>query len=143
MVRIKDLILSAAGASGVSYGRAAGLFANVLILMAVCALPLKAQQTQYVSLPYSCSFEVSESAETQEWTLNGAVTGLEEMWYIDSATYSDGGQALYVSDAGGLTTEFGLRKTVVVAYRKMVFHQGVYDFTFDWKCMAEKDNSGL
>ena len=73
MVRIKDLILSAAGASGVSYGRAAGLFANVLILMAVCALPLKAQQTQYVSLPYSCSFEVSESAETQEWTLNGAV----------------------------------------------------------------------
>ena len=143
MVRIKDLILPAAGASGVSYGRAAGLFANVLILMAVCALPLKAQQTQYVSLPYSCSFEVSESAETQEWTLNGAVTGLEEMWYIDSATYSDGGQALYVSDDGGLTTEFGLRKTVVVAYRKMVFHQGVYDFTFDWKCMAEKDNSGL
>lgn len=113
-----------------------------VVMLLFSATHLAAQQ--YIDLPYSCSFEVSESMEVGEWKLNGSTTGLSEKWYVDSATYSDGGRALYVSNDGGVTPEFGYgQKTIVVAYRKFTFGGGVYDFTFDWKNRANKDNSGL
>ena len=61
--------------------------------MIVCA------QNSTITLPYTCSFEASESGEISNWVLNAGTDGpnCNDQWMIGVLVYYDGRQSLYIS----------------------------------------------
>ena len=110
--------------------------AVMLIVGVACVAGVFAQAQ--ISIPYSYSFEDTETAENGEWVMDVAdVPGEEyDVWHRGSATFSDGQKSLYISHDGGVNPFYGRQKGIVVAYRRISMRQGTYILTFDWKNTA-------
>lgn len=116
--------------------------AVMLIVGVACVAGVFAQAQ--ISIPYSYSFEDTETTENGEWVMDVAdVPGEEyDVWHRGSATFSDGQKSLYISHDGGVNPFYGRQKGIVVAYRRISMRQGTYILTFDWKNNAA-GNSGM
>ncbi len=87
-------------------------------------------------LPYFTDFEAVENDD--RWIfLNGSSTNQNYFsWAIGSATStSEGSRALYLSNDGGLTSEYGstIVASYVFAYTTLAVPAGIYSFSFKWK----------
>ena len=81
--------------------------------MIVCA------QNSAITLPYTCSFEASESGEISNWVLNAGADGpnCNDQWMIGELEHNDGKQSLYISCDSGLTSTYGSKKNLVVKFQ--------------------------
>ena len=103
-------------------------------------------QNALVTLPYTFSFEQSESSEFNNWILNAGNDGknCNDQWMIGSLEHNDGKQSLYISCDSGKTAKFGDKKNLVVAYRVFEFSETVsVDITFDYKLYGQENTSML
>jgi len=106
-----------------------------LVVFALCAYA----QT-YDVLPYEFSFEDSESAELANWVINPgcpAADTVYDRWAVGTALHSDGAKGMYISNDGGLTSNYGNDanpKHVQFAYRDFCLPTGNYYVSFDWIC---------
>ncbi len=116
------------------------LLCLAIVNMIVCA------QNSAITLPYTCSFEASESGEISNWVLNAGADGpnCNDQWMIGELEHNDGKQSLYISCDSGLTSTYGSKKNLVVAYRVFEFSERVTaDITFDYKLYGEENTSML
>lgn len=119
---------------------------SAIALLSVCVVTQICAQTT-INIPYSFSFEKSgaDSLECLDWVFDNpanAATDSVDAWYIGEAAFSEGLRSLYISCDSGHTSTYCRKRSVVVAYRKMLIPQGAYIFTFDWQNNASR-NSGL
>lgn len=94
-------------------------------------------RAQTLSLPYTMSFEDSESAELANWVINpGADASLcSDQWVRGTALRSEGKKGLFLSNDGGITSNFGDRQCVQFAYRDFVFEDSTNVYvSFDYIC---------
>lgn len=94
------------------------------------------QNVDVLPVPYTISFEETETAELSNWVLNPGnnASQLEESWVIGNATASDGQQSLYISADKGESYVFGTATNYTYAYRDFIIPKGSYFVTFDWRC---------
>lgn len=118
-----------------------------LLFIALCFVIGASLSAQVVSVPYFYGFEDKDAAENALWHLGNVVNAdkCTDKWYRSSATSREGEKSMYISSvANGDTLKYGKNKNVVVAYREVSFaRNGSYDITFDWRCVASSDKSGL
>lgn len=113
----------------------------IFLLFLLSASMLCAQQP--IAVPYQCSFE-DDTEIQQMWTLNPNTLNANDQWVVGGATYSDGVQSLYISNNDGLTTKYGDKPNVVIAYQTIRFPQrGSYNISFDWKCIGDESKVKL
>jgi hypothetical protein len=78
--------------------------------------------------------------------LNAGTDGpnCNDQWMIGELEHNDGKQSLYISCDSGLTSTYGSKKNLVVAYRVFEFSERVTaDITFDYKLYGEENTSML
>ena len=107
-----------------------------IVLLAMLSLQAVAQT---VSIPYSMSFESSESAELANWQINPGpdAANCAEQWLIGTDLHSDGTQSLYISDTltmARFAAKADKNPNTLFVYRDFLLPAGVYDLTFDWYC---------
>jgi len=95
-------------------------------------------RAQAISVPYSMSFEESDSVEMQQWELNPGAKGslCADQWVVGTATHSSGKRALYISADGGESACFDSTQNVQYAYRDIILPKANYELSFDWRCMG-------
>lgn len=99
------------------------LFSNVLAYVSA--------QTA-LTIPYSMSFEESESDEWAHWVVNNGAETASELWIQGEEMHSEGSRSLYISNDGQLARYF-TGDILQYAYRDIVFPtDGFYDISFDW-----------
>lgn len=85
-----------------------------------------------LSIPYSMSFETSESAEWANWVVNKGAESADERWIEGEEMHSEGSRSLYITNDGVLARYF-TGTVLQYAYRDIVFPaDGFYDISFDW-----------
>lgn len=112
----------------------------LMVGLVVCA------QNTVVTVPYTCSFEQSETAEINNWVVNAGADGenCNDQWMIGGLEHNDGKQSLYISCDTGKTAMYGSKKNLVVAYRVFEFSETVsVDITFDYKLYGLENTSML
>ena len=112
----------------------------LMVGLVVCA------QNTVITLPYTCSFEQSETAEISNWVVNAGADGVNcnDQWMIGTLEHNDGKQSLYISCDAGKTAMYGSKKNLVVAYRVFEFSETVsIDITFDYKLYGLENTSML
>ena len=103
-------------------------------------------QNTAITLPYTCSFEESESSEISNWVFNYGADGVNcnDQWMIGGLEHNDGKQSLYISCDTGKSATYGYKKNLVVAYRVFEFAEQVsVDITFDYKLYGAENTSML
>lgn len=119
--------------------------AGVAFLLICAVAGIWAQGNVNIPIPYSCSFE--DPAENANWVINSGIAppadkvSHYDRWYIERATQTDGLYSLFISNDGGMTTQYDTRRNVIVAYREIAMPQGTYEFSFDWKNNASQKSS--
>lgn len=87
---------------------------------------------------YLCDFE--NATENAQWQLNTPKNeGAEwpNLWVIGTADKCGGQQSLYISNDGGLSTNYSSTLSrVMIAWRTLTLEEGTYDITIDWKCLG-------
>ncbi len=120
------------------------------IRFALCALLLlmgaaAASAQVNIQIPYQCSFE--DPAENANWVLNSGINPPADQalhfdrWYIERAAQTDGLYSLFISNDGGLTTQYDVKSNIIVAYREIAMPAGNFEFSFDWKNNAPEDKA--
>lgn len=85
-----------------------------------------------LTLPYSMSFEESESAEWSHWVVNKGAESADERWIQGEEMHSEGSRSLYIS-SDGVRAQYFTGTFLQYAYRDIVFPtDGFYDISFDW-----------
>ncbi len=98
---------------------------------------------QPITVPFQCSFE-DDTEIQQMWTLNPDSKKANDQWIVGDATFSDGERSLYISTNNGLTTQYGDKPNVVMAYQTIRFPKaGAYNISFDWKCIGDESKAKL
>lgn len=102
----------------------------------------RAQGGVAIQVPYSFSFEDSESAELSQWVFNpGAVApACVDQWIVGEARANDGRKSLYIS-TDGYEASFGARPDLQFVYRDFTIAAGHYECSFDYSCMGAKNAS--
>lgn len=101
-----------------------------------------AQTPIATAFPYSCSFE--ESEDLSAWTLNYLTgTQTKDQWMYGDGAHSEGRRAMYIS-SNNKSPRYGNQPNIVVSYLRYQFPQkGVYDISFDWKCVGNSENARM
>ena len=116
-------------------------YRKILLLLVVhCVLCIVHCQ----NVPYLFGFEAAD-ADSANWVLNAGERGksCNDQWVVGNVEHSEGYRSLYISCDSGLTSNYGAKPNVVVAYRILELETGNYDVSFDWKVWGEKDVSEL
>lgn len=119
-------------------------FKKILCLFTWSLLPLVlSAQVQMTDLPYLCDFE--DDTENALWTLNPGASSanLKNLWVVSDHEAYTGQRSMYISDDGGKTNHYTPKANIVIAYRSMMFEEGSYDFSFDWKGTGNGENGYL
>lgn len=107
----------------------------VILFVFLLSTVLNHGNAQQISIPYICGFE--DATENANWTLNAnprqPISTFTNLWYIGTATASQGENSLYISSDQGTTASFTFAENTVLAYREFSLPIGTYDFSFDWK----------
>lgn len=105
-------------------------------VLAMLMLTISAVKAQVVQIPYAMSFEDEESAEWANWVTNPGALGstISDKWERGTALHSDGDKGLYISNDGGVTSNYGSDKCLQFVYRDFQFEDGNYYLSFDWMC---------
>lgn len=100
----------------------------------VVAFAVGQVQAQRVSVPYEMSFEMTESAELTNWTLNPGTAGAActDQWVVGNQLRNEGAQGLYISNEGATNIGYGNKPCVQFVYRDFQLADGNYYFTFDY-----------
>jgi hypothetical protein len=124
------------------------LVKNILPLFfaLVATITLRAQA---ISLPFLCGFE--DSLEIANWTLNAGSDGVNclDKWMIGNTDYNEGYNSLYISCDSGMTTNYGARPNLSIAYRTIEIPSSLggsrysVDISFDYKCVGRDKVSML
>lgn len=84
--------------------------------------------------PFETGFE-ADDVENNGWDYVGDATNY---WYIGSAVSKDGQGGLYVTNDGGATSGYNIKKEAVSwIYRPMQLDMGEYTVEYDWTCFGQ------
>ena len=124
------------------------LVKNILLLFfaLVATVALRAQA---ISLPFLCGFE--DSLEIANWTLNAGSDGVNclDKWMIGNTDYNEGYNSMYITCDSGMTTNYGARPNLSIAYRIVEIPSSLgsnrysVDVSFDYKCIGRDKVSML
>lgn len=109
-----------------------------LTQLVLCCAFSYVQAQAPISVPYQFGFESTETAEMANWVLNPGTNSSRcvDAWAVGTATKSSGKQSLYISNDAGVDAQFGVGANVQYAYRDFTIARGVYDLSFDWRCLG-------
>ena len=85
--------------------------------------------------PYTTGFE---EGDDQGWEFTSYGSS-DDQWFIGSAVHNgEGSNALYITNDGGTTNDYGQSSKYLYAYRTFVISEtGEYLISFDWRCQGE------
>lgn len=116
------------------------LFLHITLLF--CTLIWAQTPPIATAFPYSCSFE--ESEDLSVWSLN-VLTGDQTLdkWIYGDGAHSEGKRSMYIS-SNKKSPRYGNRPNIVVSYLRYKFPKaGIYDISFDWKCVGNPEDARM
>ena len=91
----------------------------VILFVLLLSTALNHGNAQQISIPYICGFE--DATENANWTLNAnprqPISTFTNLWYIGTATASQGENSLYISSDQGTTASFTFAEKSLIIIR--------------------------